>query len=161
MGFTGQPPIGAAWGSGTVVEVEGTVLVEGVVVVGPVLEGVGTVVVLAPGTVLEVAPATGVVVATGADVDDVVVASVVGVIVVVSPATVVVVSPATVVVVVVLATVVVVVVLATAVDVELSGTGSAECADVEVEAITTNATSGAITPTDRTRVRTVGNTAAP
>jgi hypothetical protein len=59
------------------------------------------------------------------------------------------------------ATVVGVVALATAVDVELSGAGSAECADVEVEAITTNATSGARAPTDRTRLRTVGNTAAP
>jgi hypothetical protein len=137
-----------------VVEVEGTVLVVGVVVAGAVLEAVGSVV-LTPGTVLDGAPAIVVVVAAGTDVDGVVPAPVVG-------------SPAIVVVVVVVvapATVVGVVALATAVDVdvdvELSGAGSAECADVEVEAITMKATSGAIAPTDRTRVRTVGNTAAP
>jgi hypothetical protein len=138
IGFTGHPPAGAACGSGTVVEVEGTVVV--VVVGGTVLELVGTAVVLALGTVLDVAPATVVVVPPGTDV-------------LVAPG-VVVVAPATVVGVVALATVV-------DVDVELSGVGSAECADVEVEAIKTNATSGAKAPTDRTRVRTVGNTAAP
>jgi hypothetical protein len=143
IGFTGHPPTGAAWGSGTVVEVGGTVVV--VVVGGTVLELVGTVVVLTLGTVLDVAPATVVVVPPGTDV-------------LVAPGVVapgvVVVAPATVVGVVALATVV-------DVDVELSGVGSAECADVEVEAIKTNATSGAKAPTDRTRVRTVGNTAAP
>jgi hypothetical protein len=127
------------------VEVEGAVLVGGVVVdAGTVLEAIGRVVVLAPGAVLDVAPATVVVVAPGTEVDDVVVAPVAETVVVVAPTT-----------------VVVVVVFATAVDVELSGAGSAECADVEVEAMTTNATSGAIAPTDRTRERTVGNTAAP
>ena len=111
----------------------GIVLVVGVVVdAGAVVETVGTVVVPTPGTELDVAPATVVVVAPGTAVDDVV-------------------APA----------VGVVVVVATAVDVELSGAGSAECADVEVEAIRTNTTSGAIAPTDRTRVRTVENTAAP
>lgn len=131
-------------------------LVVGVVVVAiAVLEAVWTVVVLPPGTVLDVAPPTVVVVAPGSDVEDVVVAPVVEVVEVVALATVVVVE------VVASATVVGVVASATAVDMELSGVGSAECADVEVEAITTNATSGAITPTDRTRVRTVGNTAAP
>jgi hypothetical protein len=140
IGFTGHPPAGAAWGSGTVVEVEGTVLVV-VVDAGAVLEVVGTVV-PTPGPVLEVAPATVVVVVVG-----------------VVPGTVVLVEPG--VVVVAPATVVGVVAPATVVDVELSGVGSAECADVEVEAIKTNATSGAIAPTDRTRVRTVGNTAAP
>ena len=109
--------------------------VVGVVVVdaGAVLEAVGTVVVPTPGSVPGVAPATVVVLAPGTEVDGVVVAPAFWA----------------------------VVVAATAVDVELSGAGSAECADVEVEAITTNATSGAIAPTDRTRVQIVGNTAAP
>jgi hypothetical protein len=145
--------------------VEGTVLVVGVVeVAGTVLEPAGMVV-PTPGTVLDVAPATVVVVEVvpGTDVDDVEAALAPTTVVVVAPATVVVVAPATVVVV-LPATVVdvdVVVLPATVVDVECSGAGSAECADVEVEAITTNAMIGARTPTDRTRVRTVGNTAAP
>jgi hypothetical protein len=154
MGFTGHPPTGTAWGSDTVVEVVGTVLVGGVVgvvlvVAGAVLEAPGSVV-PTPETVLDGAPAMVVVVEVwpDTDVDDVPGAPGLGLAVVV----VVVVAPAT---------VVGVVAFATAVDVELSGTGSAECADVEVEAITTNATSGARAPTDRTRVRTVGNTAAP
>lgn len=135
-------------------------VVGGAVAVGTMLEVVGTVVV--PGRVLEVAPATVVVVdvSPGTDVDDVLVAPVVRVVVAVAVATVVGTSSATVVVV-ALTTVVGVVVFATAVDVDVSGVGSAECADVAVEAITMNATSGARAPTDRTRVRTVGNTAAP
>jgi hypothetical protein len=66
MGFTGHPPTGTAWGSGTVVEVVGTVLVGGVVgvvvvVAGAVLEALGSVV-PTPGTVLDGAPAMVVVV---------------------------------------------------------------------------------------------------
>jgi hypothetical protein len=135
-----------------VVEVEGTVLVVGVVVAGAVLEAVGSVA-PTPGTVLDGAPAMVVVVELSPG-TDVLGAPELGLAVVV-------VAPATVVGVVALATVVVVDVLVTVVDVELSGAGSAECADVEVAAITTSATSGARTPTDRTRVRTVGNTVAP
>jgi hypothetical protein len=143
--------------------VEGIVLVVGVVeVAGTVLEPAGMVV-PTPGTVLDVAPATVVVVEVvpGTDVDDVEAALAPTTVVVVAPATVVVVAPATVVVVLPATVVDVVVLPATVVDVECSGAGSAECADVEVEAITTNAMIGARTPTDRTRVRTVGNTAAP